>query len=114
MQLTGEQLVWVIVAPMALQTGVTVAALFVLKRDVLQLFRSDTGDLLLRVLTLAIVACWVGALALANRFPESAVAAIFGSILGYVFGVGARTPRPPAGREPEPEPPPAPGGPDKP
>lgn len=92
-----------VLVPIVLGTVVNITYAVVLKRDMLDLVRSDAGGLLLRVLTLTVVACWVGALTLADKVPESAATAIFGSILGYVFGVGGRPASPPAlpAREPE-------------
>ena len=88
MQLTGEQVLWACLAPIALGTLIFIALIFALKRDILELFRSDNGGLLLRIFAITFVAFWVGNLTLAGKVPESAATAIFGGILGYVFGVG--------------------------
>jgi hypothetical protein len=107
MQLTGEQILWVCLAPIALGTLIFIALIVALKRDVLDLFRSDNGGLLLRIFAITFVAFWVGNLTLAGKVPESAATAIFGGILGYVFGVGvgpgvrSAGPRPQPAREPE-------------
>jgi TctA family transporter len=103
MQLTGEQIFWVVLAPIVLGTVLNITVIVVLKRDILELVRSDNAGLIIRVLTITVVACWVGALTLANKVPESAATAIFGSILGYVFGVGGRpsSPRTQPAREQE-------------
>jgi hypothetical protein len=104
MQLTGEQFLWVCLAPLALGTLMFIAVVVALRRDTLELFRSDKGGLILRVLAITFIAFWVGNLTLADKVPESAATAIFGSILGYVFGVGARRRGRPASRQGQSEP----------
>jgi hypothetical protein len=103
MQLTGEQILWLSLVPLALGTIIFVAILLTLKRDVLELVRSDSGALVIRIFALTFVAFWIGILTIAGKVPESAATAIFGGILGYVFGVGAES----AMRRPGPTAPPA-------
>jgi len=105
MQLTGEQILWACLAPLALGTLMFIALVIALKRDTLELFRSDKGGLLLRIFAITFVAFWVGNLTLAGKVPESAATALFGSILGYVFGVagGGRPTSSPTEHAPESE-----------
>ena len=102
MQLTGDQILWACLAPIALGALMFIAVVFALKRDTLELFRSDSGGLLLRIFGVTFVAFWVGNLTLAGKVPESAATAIFGSILGYVFGIGVRPDGRPASSPTEP------------
>jgi riboflavin transporter FmnP len=96
MQFTGQQILWVFLTPIALGTALNITLVIVLKRDILKLILSDKGGSIVRLLTLTLVVFWVGTLALADKVPASAASAIFGSILGYVFGVGVRTASPQA------------------
>jgi hypothetical protein len=104
MQLTGDQILWACLAPLALGTLMFIAVVVALKRDTLELFRSDNGGLMLRIFAITFVAFWVGNLTLAGRVPESAATAIYGSILGYVFGVGEGSRRRRASRPAQPVP----------
>src|SRR5262245_17762912 len=83
MQLTGDQFLWVCLAPIALGTLMFIAIVVALKREILQLFRSDKGGLMLRIFAITFVAFWAGNLTLAGKVPESATTAIFGSVLGH-------------------------------
>jgi phosphate/sulfate permease len=81
-----------------------IAVVIALKRDTLELLRSDKGGLMLRIFAITFVAFWVGNLTLAGKVPESAATAIFGSILGYGFAVGAESRRRRTNRPEQPAP----------
>ena len=90
MELTGDQLLYLFLGQLIFGAILVVSIMFALKDKTLQMIEGPNGQLLLKIITIFFVCTITGNLALIKIFDASAAAAIFGGVLGYVFGAVAQ------------------------
>ena len=97
MMLTNSQMFWFLLAQLAFGALIVLAAAYTLRANAVRLIERGEGAPFMRMLTILLVCTITGNLALMKFLDPAAVAAIYGGVLGYVFG-GAdkarRTPTP--------------------
>jgi hypothetical protein len=89
MTLTSDQLLWFLLAQVAFGGVMALVIAFSVRDKAVRLRMvegSNGGTLLLKVITIIFICTISGNLALMKILDSSAVAAIFGGVLGYVFG----------------------------
>lgn len=82
----SAHLMWLFGGQLLFGATLCICLAVVLRAQILDLFTAPHGTFFLRVLTLFFIVTITGNLTLLRILEPSVAAAIFGSVLGYVFG----------------------------
>jgi hypothetical protein len=88
MTLTGEQLTWLFLGQLAFGSVLVIAVAITVKGHLPQLLNQQNGKLALQIITIFFTCTITGNLTLMKILEPAATAALFGAVLGYVFGAG--------------------------
>ena len=86
--LSGDKLTWLFLGQLAFGAILAIATAATLKGNILQLLDQQRGRLVLQIITIFFICTITGNLTLMKIFEPGVAAAMFGAVLGYVFGSG--------------------------
>lgn len=86
MTLTGSQLTSLFLGQLAFGAVLVIAVAVALKGDFIKLLDEGRSKIVVQIVTIFFVCSITGNLTLLKILDPSAAAAIFGGVLGYVFG----------------------------
>lgn len=86
MELTSSHLIWLFIGQLGFGAILVIAIATAVKERTLELITGENGPLVLKIITIFFICTVTGNLALMKILDAAATAALFGGVLGYVFG----------------------------